>query len=112
MNKTKKITLNGRNITVNEVTVAQIEEWEEALLNTENVEVHILDKMMNRSLPVSAIRICVPDLTDEDLLVAPTEIENVYDAVEEVNPFFLKYVEQMVVVGEKLLTQSLSTGSV
>lgn len=101
--KKEKISFNGRALVVNEITVTQVGEWEAALGQDGDIKIHKLDQFMGKSLPVSCLRLCVPDLTDEDLLVAPSEIEKVYDAVEKVNPFFLKYVENMARLGEALM---------
>ncbi len=104
--KTEKITFRGRELVVNEITVAQVDEWEAALGQGGGVEPHKLDQLMGKSLPVSGLRLCVPDLTDKDLTVAPSEIAQVYDAVEKVNPFFLRYVENMARLGEALMAAS------
>lgn len=101
--KTEKISFNGRDLVVNEITVAQVDEWEAALGQDDDTKMHKLDQFMGKSLPVSGLRLCVPDLTDKDLTVAPSEIEKVYDAVEKVNPFFLKYAENMARLGKELM---------
>ena len=105
MHKTKKITFNNREITVHEVTVAQVEAWEKALFAGDELDIHILDKIMDKPLPVSGLRFCVPELTDEDLKIAPSEIIKIYDAVEEVNPFFLQYVGKMAKLGSELMAK-------
>lgn len=104
--KTETISFNGRDLVVNEITVVQIEEWEDALGKDDGIGRHKLDQLMGKSLPVSGLRLCVPDLTDADLTVAPSEIEKVYDAVEKVNPFFLKSVENMSRLGEALMARN------
>jgi len=109
--KEKKITFNGREIVAREITVAQIEEWEQAIGETGSAGMHKLDALMGKSLPVSGLRLCVPELTDDDLLVSPSEIEKVYDAVQEVNPFFLKYVTNMARLGEELMAGGISEKS-
>lgn len=105
--KTKSIQFNGRNLVVYEITVAQIVEWEESITGGDDVTIHLLDKIMNKSLPVSGLRLCAPELTSDDLQIAPSEIEQVYDAVEEVNPFFIKHVENMAHLGAELLAVKL-----
>ena len=104
--KTETITFMGRELVVNEITVAQVDEWEKALGQDGDIKMHKLDLLLGKSLPVSGLRLCVPDLTDKDLTVALSEIEKVYDAVERVNPFFLKYAENMARLGEALMTGS------
>lgn len=84
--KTKTIEYNGRNITVNELTVAQVDEWMGSQKDGEAV-LHTLDLLMGRKLPVSVIRLAVPELTAADLKVAPSELVALYDAVEEINSF-------------------------
>lgn len=101
--KTEKIDFMGRELIANEITVAQLEEWEEALGQGDDTNVHKLDQLMGKSLPVSGLRLCVPDLTDEDLQAAPSEIEKLYVAAEKVNPFFLRYVENMAHLGKELM---------
>lgn len=99
----KTVSFNGRDIEVHEVTVAQVEAWEKALGQTDTKDLHMLDRIMGKSMPISGVRLCVPELTDDDLGVAPSEIAKLYDAVEEVNPFFLEYVERMAKLGGELM---------
>lgn len=103
MHKTKQLTFNSKAITVHELTAFQVEGWQQALGENTEGQHHLLDNLMGRALPVSVIRISVPDLTDEDLLAAPSELKKVYDAVEAVNPFLSKMAENMARLGGELL---------
>ncbi len=94
MKKTKTIEFNGRKLTVNELTVAQVEEWIESQKKDEPV-MHTLDLLMGRKLPVSVIRQAVPDLTEDDLKVAPSELVALYDEVESVNSFLSEMSARM-----------------
>lgn len=99
MIKTKTIDFNGRKITVKELTVAQVDSWMEKMAETAGTEKpHILDVLMGRDLPVSAVLLAVPELTDDDLVgeVAPCEIEQLYNAVEEVNGFLSSMSKRLV----------------
>ena len=103
MHKTKQVTFNKKSITIHELTVHQVDSWQQSLTESEGGKTHILDNLMGRALPVSVIRMSAPELTDEDLLTAPSELEKIYDAVEEVNPFLSKMAERMARLGGELL---------
>lgn len=105
MHKTTTIQFNGKDLVVNELTVAQIDGWQSSLssdVTKKEVKPHSLDLLMGKTLPVSVLKIAVPTLTEEDLQTAPSEIEKVYVAVEEMNPFLCGMAERMADLGEAM----------
>ncbi len=103
MKKSKKIKFNGRELEVCELTVHQVTSWLEDLRKTDAAEqLHTLDGLMGRDLPVSVIRLAVPDLTDEDLDQLPSEISRIYEAVEEMNPFLSQMAARVTKAAGKL----------
>lgn len=102
LKKSKKITFYGRELEVFELEVSQVTEWLEWALDTDaDEQFHQLDELMGRDLPVSVIRRAVPDLTEEDLGRLPSEIEKVYQAVEELNPFLLAMATKRIAVARR-----------
>jgi hypothetical protein len=101
--KEKQFDFNGKTLKAEELTAVQIDEWRTSLDAEKGVAPPLPDMLLNRSIPLSAVRLAVPDLTDADLGAAPSELAKIYDAVEEVNPFFLKMTENMATLGEALL---------
>ena len=99
--RTKTIDFNGGKITVNELTAAQVDDWEDDVLS-EKVKMHRRDKLMNHVLPISVICIATPSLTEKDLGAAPSELIKIYDAVEELNPFLFQMAERMSNLGDLL----------
>ena len=101
--KEKEFECNGKTMKAFELTALQIDEWRRGLSADQVAEPHVADLLMNRTVPVSAVRLSVPELVDEDLQGAPSELAKIYDAVEEVNPFFLTMTRNMADLGEALM---------
>ncbi|CAG36319.1 hypothetical protein [Desulfotalea psychrophila] len=106
MIQTKAITFNGRQLIIKELTVPQIDAWEKTLSNHEETTVpSLVEMLVDSALPLSAVRLAVPELTDADLLadIAPSQWCELYREVEEVNSFLSQMVEKMAKLGEALV---------
>ena len=113
MRKSKTISFMGRNVQVFELTVPEVaaflqkmrtagEEMKAYLRerknNPDTVEPkaavpHVLDALMDSSMPFELVLKCVPALSEEDLCggeLSPSDLQPLYAAVEEVNPFFMR----------------------
>ena len=128
LRKTKTVEFMGRRVTVQELDVAQVAEFfrfvrEQARLADEwmrrlktdpdapqpegyaSYEPHALDILMGSRIPFAQVLQCVPDLTEADLCapgVSASDLDPLYRAVEEVNPFFLRAGNNVMEMAEKL----------
>lgn len=62
-------------------------------------EPHALDILMGGKIPFPQVLQCVPDLAEDDLLapgVSASDLEPIWRAAEEVNPFLLKAGESVM----------------
>ena len=60
---------------------------------------HVLDALMDSSLPFELVLKCVPELSEADLCegdVSPSQLAPLYAAVEEVNPFFMRMAAKVL----------------
>ena len=128
LRKTKTIEFMGRHVVVQELDVAQVaeffrfvreqarlaEEWMGCLAKDpdaprpagyEPYEPHTLDILMGSRIPFAQVLRCVPELTEADLCgpgVSASDLEPLYKAVEEVNPFFLRAGNSVMETAEKI----------
>lgn len=93
MKKSKTIQFREKTVAVNELSVDQVAAFLElAADNSSAVPTHALDALMGSIVPFYLVKQCVPELSEEELTqgVGPSELKPLYDAVEEVNPFFVE----------------------
>lgn len=125
LRKTKTVEFMGRRVVVQELDVAQVAEFfsfvrmqaqqaEDYLrrLKTDpdadpvpGYEPHTLDILMGSRIPFAQVLQCVPDLTEADLCapgVSASDLDPLYRAVEEVNPFFLRAGNTIMEAADKL----------
>lgn len=118
MSKSKAVSFADRTITVHELDVAAVIEFlagaEEEAARVERILSlvskgktlpegeslplpHPLDRLMDSPLPFELILKCVPELTEGDLTVGVTasQLQPVYKAAEECNPFFVKMANKL-----------------
>jgi flagellar biosynthesis component FlhA len=102
MRKQKTITIQDKEITVNEITALESQEYIEGLANDES---SFIDELFPDRVPVSLVRLCT-GLTEEKLLsFYPSEIEEIIDAVEEVNPTSASRIKKLAEIGRKALEE-------
>ena len=90
---TKTITLNGVEITIREVTVAEIRAW---LKGLETEETDPMDVMLNKDVHMAAVRL-VTGLTKEQMDdMLPSERRLLASKASEVNGDFFDAVKWMV----------------
>ncbi len=97
MRKSKIIKFNGQELTVKELTVSQVKD---VLRSLDTFEPHTLDILMDQ--PVTASAVCMASgISVEDLEgdLAPSEIQELYDAVLEVNPTFAAMLGRLQKIG-------------
>ncbi len=86
----KIITIDGRDITLKELTVEEICNCMDAV--TKGKKVDELDVIMDGRLPAEAVvRSCAIDRAELRALT-PTALEPIWEAAAEVNPFFARMV--------------------
>ena len=107
MRKTKEVQIGERKITVNELTVAQVD----ALFNGFTAErpVHKAELLMDSAVPIEAVLLAT-GLTSEQLAeeIYPSELAEIWQAVEEVNGFLSNLLGRMAQAGEKILAARAS----
>jgi hypothetical protein len=105
MKKSKIITFNGEDITAKELTIAEINEY----LSSESSSVHTLDIVFHDRLPVNVIERST-GLKAEDLeKLAPSSLLPLWDAVEDVNPFFLSTLKRLADLGREVTSRQTMT---
>jgi hypothetical protein len=104
MQRTKTITVGKRDITVKELNVAQIRDLMDNL--EKDKEVHVFDMLFPDSIPVVAVSestgIALKKL-EEDF--TPSELKQIIDGVENLNPFFANMMQRMAKIGEAILKE-------
>ncbi|CCK81198.1 hypothetical protein [Desulfobacula toluolica] len=107
MQRTKTITIGERDITIKELSVAQIRDMMDEM---EKEKITTIDLLFPDSLPPVAIAgstgISVKKL-EEDF--SPSELKQVIDGVENLNPFFANMMSRMAKIGEAVLKEKAST---
>jgi hypothetical protein len=105
MKKSKVITFNDEDITAKELTIAEINEY----LNSESTAVHTLDLVFHDRLPVNVIERST-GLKAEDLeKLTPSTLLPLWEAVEEVNPFFLSTLKRLADLGREVTSRQTMT---
>lgn len=87
MRKSKTIQFNGKETTVNELTVAQVD----SLMAEQNTSITTVEMLLNPNTPIGVVvastGISSAELNGE---VSPGELQKLWQAVEEMNPFLLQ----------------------
>ena len=98
MRKSKIIKWNEKDVVCKELTVEEI-----STLMASDAEPGALDLVFFDRSPAMAVTMST-GLTHKDLEgFPPSELETLWDAVEEVNPFFTKMLGQLAEKGRKLV---------
>jgi len=90
MRKSKIINWNGKDVTCKELTVSEISELMES-----DQEPTILDRVFYDRVPVIAVTIATGLAYEELQACSPSRLEELWGAVEEVNPFFVEMINRL-----------------
>ena len=106
MQRTKSIEINGRRLTIAELTVGQVID---AMEHLDPADPH-LELMFDERFPVSLLPEIVSELKLDDLNSwTPSEIEKLIGEVEKLNPFLSRMYQRLV--GMLTLTQPSTGGN-
>ncbi|BCL59969.1 hypothetical protein DGMP_06620 [Desulfomarina profundi] len=99
MRKSKIISFNEKEVTVKELTVAEVVS---VIEDMGNYEPHVLDILMDFDIPVSVVLLST-GLEEKDLMegVSPSGLIPLYEAVVEVNPTLAAMAARLRKVVEK-----------
>ena len=107
MRKTKEIEIGDQKIICNELTAEEIQDVMDGI---ENVQTDIIDMLFPESIiPSSAISKSLSKTGDEIKKYAPSELESIIEAVEEVNPTFASLIQGLAQVGRNYLETKSET---
>lgn len=100
--KSKTVMFNGREVTVRELTVFEVRSFMQGM---NDYEAHILDSLMDYSIPVSVV-LTSTGLDEQDLIegITPSELVPLYDTVLEVNSFLAGMAGRIKTVMKDLST--------
>ncbi len=103
MRRSKLVRLGDREITVKELTVAQVRSILSELET--GTELAVLDLLFT-DVPTIAL-LASTELSENDLAeYSPSELEPLIDAFREANPFFVKMMKRLAALGEVALQSS------
>jgi hypothetical protein len=90
MRKSKIIKIDDREITISELTVANINKlFVDVSAQAKPGAANIIDLLFGADIPVEAVAVSCGITVDElEAQYAPSEINVIVEAVKEVNPFF------------------------
>ena len=94
MRKSKIIKWNGQEITCKELTVEEVRN-----LMDHPPETTVLDALFMDRIPVAAIQLSTGISTDELWEMTPSALVPLWDAVEELNPFFVHMLKKLAEQG-------------
>jgi hypothetical protein len=100
MRKSKAIQFDGKEVEVNELTVTQVE----SLLDSSNTSVTTVEMLLNPNIPIAAV-VAATGISSAALNgdVAPSELQKLWEAVEEMNPFLLQMYNRLVAAASTVL---------
>lgn len=95
MRASKQIKFAGKELTVKELTVSQVQQVMAEMENG-SYEGHILDALMDRPFPANALFLALDMKADDfDLDVGPSMLDGLYEAVIDVNPSCAAMMERL-----------------
>ncbi len=120
MLKTENVKFGDIDVTVKELSVVQVLDWYEDMTSPTSEEdlkkeakektkkerrLVALEGHLDREIPLSAVLLAVPAVSEEDILTFTdsfSEVANLYDEVEKLNPFLYKMAKKVVALAEHL----------
>ncbi len=110
MQRKKTIVINDIDITVTELSVAQVRDYMDD--KPEQAPVSIIDLLFPDSLPGRVIAestgLSVKKLEDD---FSPSELKKIVEAVESLNPFFVNMMKRLSEMGREIIAQKTLTPS-
>lgn len=97
MKQSKMIEFGGKDVTCKELTVEELGAILDAPMKPE-----ALDLLFATRLPVAAVTASTGLTAKELAPYAPSELDKLWSAVEEVNPFFLQALQQLSALGKRI----------
>ena len=93
MRGSKSIQFNGKEVEVVELTVAQVN----SLLADSDISVTTVEMLLNPNIPISAV-VAATGISSKELNgdIAPSELQKLWEAVEEINPFLLQMYTRLI----------------
>jgi len=107
MRKEKKFKIDKKEFIARELTVKKIAQITDALGSTD-AEVNDIDMLFPDRIPSSVLLLSLQVDPEEIAEYAPSEIETMLDAVEEVNPTFAALMQRLASVGRQVLSEKQS----
>jgi len=102
----EKITIGGREITVRQMTMADVRRFVAEMqqqADGQEPEPHVIDMLFDDPVPASAVSVATGLSLDElagDF--TQSEMRELLDAVKAANPFFVGMMERLVEAGRQL----------
>jgi hypothetical protein len=109
MRKSKTIKIDDKEITVKELTAGQITNEIE---NLGKGGLDDIDMLFPDKLPSSVLKTSTEFSNDDLSKFAPSELEVLLDAVEEVNPTFARLIKSLADMGRKAMADGKLNGHV
>lgn len=101
MRKIKSIKIDDREVTIKELNVREVREVMEGCGLKADATL-VIDLMFQDRLPVAAV-LKATDLSADSLDdMTQSELDTIYTAVEELNPFFVRLYRDLAAVGDSL----------
>ena len=100
MRKEKEITVEEKKVMVRELTALQGQQIIDGLSKDED---SFIDMLFPDRIPASVVKMSTELKEDELLSYTPTEIEQIIDAVEELNPTLASLIKRLAELGMQVL---------
>lgn len=96
----KEVRLNGKAVTVRELTVSEVADYLESVAEPPSAAELLLD----RPVPEKVVRLAT-GLSSDDINgeVLPSELSGLWNAVEEVNPFLSRMMGRLMTAGKAMV---------
>jgi hypothetical protein len=96
----KDVRFNGMAVTVRELTVSEVNEYLENTTEPPSTA----DLLLDRSIPEKVVRLATGLSGDEiNGGVLPSDLETLWNDVEEVNPFLSRLMERLTAAGKAVI---------
>jgi hypothetical protein len=100
MRKSKIITVDDRKITVRELIVEEVTNIMDA---QGEQKISAFDLLLPDRLPADAVCLATGLTTEQMSKMSPSELDEIWQAAEEVNPFFVRMVGRLATLGAAAL---------
>lgn len=107
MVRSKVITVDGREVIVRELTVAQIRELMDQ--SDKNSSVDVIDLLFSGRIPSDAVKTSTGLDAEALCRFSPSELDQIIKGVEDINPFFANMITRLSRMGEQIIRERTST---